>query len=66
MADVSTSGWDVVSITDLDTMNAIINADRLYPTEFSASDSFIGTEINLDGKWGSWKISNASKAMILC
>lgn len=58
MADVSTSGWDVVSITDLDTMNTIINADRLYPSEFSASDSVLGTTINLAGKWGAWKISN--------
>nr|WP_241390022.1 TULIP family P47-like protein [Serratia grimesii]ULG12689.1 hypothetical protein 348p1_00051 [Serratia grimesii] len=58
MTDVSTSGWDVVSITDLDTMNAIINADRLYPSEFSASDSVLGTQIDLNGTWGKWEISN--------
>lgn len=58
MADVSTSGWDVVSITDLDTMNAIINADKLYPASFSASDNFLGLEVDLAGKWGKWEISN--------
>ncbi|CAI2793751.1 Clostridium P-47 protein [Serratia grimesii] len=58
MTDVSINGWDVVSITDLDTMNAIINADRLYPSEFSASDSVLGTQIDLNGTWGKWEISN--------
>ncbi|WP_277973502.1 TULIP family P47-like protein [Pantoea agglomerans] len=58
MADVSTSGWDVVSITDLDTMNVIIHADKMYPPEFNASDSVLGTEIELAGKWGKWEISN--------
>ncbi len=28
MTDVSTSGWDVVSVTDPDTINEIINADK--------------------------------------
>lgn len=58
MTDISTAGWDVASITDLNTMNAIINTDRLYPPEFSASDSVLGTEIDLVGKWGKWEISN--------
>lgn len=58
MADISTSGWDVVSITDLDTMNTIINADRLYPSTFSASDIELGTQIDLAGTWGRWEISN--------
>lgn len=34
MTDISTSGWDVVSITDLDTINTIINTDKLYPPAF--------------------------------
>lgn len=58
MADVSTSGWDVVSVTDLDTINKFINTDKLYPTDFLASDSVLGTEVDLAGKWGLWKISN--------
>jgi hypothetical protein len=39
-------------------MNTIINADRLYPPEFSASDSVLGIPIDLAGKWGKWEISN--------
>jgi hypothetical protein len=69
MTDISTSGWDVVSITDLDTINTIINSDRAYPSEFSASDSILGTEININGKWGTWTVSgNASggKVNIRC
>lgn len=58
MADVSTSGWDVVSVTDLDTINKIINTDKLYPPDFSASDIVLGAEIELVGKWGLWEISN--------
>ncbi|WP_410529525.1 TULIP family P47-like protein [Serratia sp. AXJ-M] len=60
MTDISTSGWDVVSITDLDTMNAIVNSDGLYPSDFSASDSVLGAKIDLEGKWGKWDISNNS------
>ncbi len=58
MNDISTSGWDVVSVTDLDTINKIINTDRLYPSEFSASDSVLGTDVALAGEWGQWNISN--------
>lgn len=58
MTDISTSGWDVVNITDLDTINTIINTDRVYPSEFSVSDSILGTEININGKWGRWTVSS--------
>ncbi|WP_265260149.1 TULIP family P47-like protein [Serratia marcescens] len=65
MSDASTTGWDVVSVTDLDTMNAIINDDKLYPKVFSASDIVLGTKIDLVGEWGQWEISeNASGGKI--
>ncbi|CAI1890995.1 TULIP family P47-like protein [Serratia ficaria] len=65
MTDISTSGWDVVSITDLDTINKIINSDRLYPPDFLVNDSDAIGEINVTGKWGTWKVtSNASGAKV--
>lgn len=69
MSDISTSGWDVVSITDLETINSIINTGEHYPLEFSEKDKLLGVDIIINGKWGSWKVSsNASggRINILC
>lgn len=55
---VSGSGWDVVSITDLDTINKIINTDENHPVEFSVSDKILGTDIDVSGKWGVWLVTN--------
>lgn len=65
MTDVSTSGWDVVSVTDLDTINKIINTDKLYPADFSVADGEAGDDINVSGTWGEWTVtSNASGAKV--
>ncbi|EPY7114103.1 TULIP family P47-like protein [Klebsiella variicola] len=69
MTDVSTNGWDVVSITDLDTINKIINADKLYPSDFSQVDSDAGDDISISGKWGAWTVTNnasGAKVNIRC
>ncbi|MFJ3358454.1 TULIP family P47-like protein [Serratia liquefaciens] len=58
MTDVSTNGWDVFSVTDIETINKIINTDKLYPPLFSASDRVLGQEVKLAGKWGRWDVSN--------
>ncbi|WP_240987372.1 hypothetical protein [Erwinia piriflorinigrans] len=52
MYDISTSGWDVVSITDLDTINKIISNEKKHPTGFFVSDTILGEKILLNGKWG--------------
>lgn len=65
MSDVSTSGWDVVSITDLETINKIINTDKLYPDDFSQTDGDAGDDISISGKWGAWTVTgNASGAKV--
>jgi len=65
MTDISTSGWDVVSVTDLDTINKIINTDKLYPADFSVADGDAGDDVNVSGKWGAWTVtSNASGAKV--
>lgn len=65
VTDISTSGWDVVSITNLDTINKIINSRKRYPLEFKTNDNILGADINVNGEWGSWLItSNASGGKI--
>lgn len=67
MTDISTNNWDVVSITDLDTLNKIISNENLTPTTFSVDDK--EDDLSVAGKWGAWAVnSNASgaKVNILC
>ncbi|WP_226060681.1 TULIP family P47-like protein [Erwinia pyrifoliae] len=69
VSDISTSGWDVVSITNLDTINKIISSGSRYPSEFSINDTILGSKISINGKWGRWLLtSNASggKVNIKC
>jgi len=57
MTDISTSGWDVVSMTDINTVNAIINANRNYPENFAVVDENSGDIIRLDCRWGKWTVT---------
>lgn len=69
MSDISTSGWDVVSVTNLDTINKIINNEKLYPAEFSINDGDPTGEIIVTGKWGVWEVTNnasGTKVNIQC
>lgn len=58
VSDISTSGWDVVSITNLDTINKIISNGNRYPPEFSMNDNILGSKISVNGKWGRWLLTN--------
>lgn len=68
--DVSTNNWDVVSITDLDTLNKIINAQHdgsTHPDVFDGNDedSDLGITVSMSGSWGDWEVtSDASGAKI--
>lgn len=70
MTDISTNNWDVVSITDLDTLNKIINnpqEGRAYPDKFDGQDedSDDGLTVSMTGSWGNWTVtSNASGARV--
>lgn len=65
MTDISASGWDVVSITDLDTINKIISNEKKYPSGFLVSDTILGAKIQVNGKWGEWLLTrNASGGKI--
>ncbi|ELC6383297.1 TULIP family P47-like protein [Enterobacter hormaechei] len=70
MPDISTNNWDVVSITDLDTLNNIINSKqdgRAYPETFDGQDgdSDDGITVSMSGSWGDWTVtSNASGAKV--
>lgn len=69
MTDISTSGWDVVSITDLDTINTIINTTRRYPEDFLVEDENAGNKISVTGKWGAWMVtpdSSGAKVNMRC
>ncbi len=58
MASISTSGWDVVSVTDIDTMNKIINLEgkELYPSEFEESITIVNYDLKIVGKWDTWEM----------
>lgn len=61
MVDISAGGWDVVSITDLDTINKITSNEKSYPKYFSVSDTILGVIITINGRWGEWQLTqNAS------
>lgn len=70
MTDISTNNWDVVSITDLDTLNKIINSNQdgsAYPQTFQAldEDSELGITVGMTGSWGDWAVtSDASGAKV--
>lgn len=65
MTDISASGWDVVSITDLDTINKIISNEKKHPSGFLVSDTILGAKIQVNGKWGEWLLTgNASGGKI--
>ena len=69
MTDISTSGWDVVSITDLKTVNSIINTKRDYPSEFIIEDENSGDKIRIDCQWGTWTVTpdgSGSRVSIQC
>lgn len=58
MASISTSGWDVVSVTDIDTMNKIINLEgkELYPSEFAESITILNNVLKIVGEWDIWEM----------
>lgn len=58
MASISTSGWDVVSVTDIDTINKIINLEgkELYPSEFEESITIVNYDLKIVGKWDTWEM----------
>lgn len=58
MASISTSGWDVVSVTDIDTMNKIINLEgkELYPSEFAESITILNNVLKIVGEWDTWEM----------
>lgn len=63
MTDISTNNWDVVSITDLDTLNSIISTGGLTPADFSVDDA--EDAVSVSGTWGAWTVtSNASGAKV--
>ncbi|THD56999.1 hypothetical protein ERD95_00445 [Enterobacteriaceae bacterium ML5] len=70
MTDISTNNWDVVSITDLDALNKIINSTKdgkAYPKTFEGQDedSDDGLTVSMSGSWGDWTVtSDASGAKV--
>lgn len=58
MADVSTSGWDVVSVTDIETLNKVINEGDNHPKSFSDYITVVGNDLKVEGEWGDWSIAN--------
>ena len=70
MTDISTNNWDVVSITDLDTLNKIINSTqdgKAYPETFNGQDEDCddGLTVSMSGSWGDWTVtSDASGAKV--
>lgn len=68
MTDISTNNWDVVSITDLTTLNKMINSStdgEVYPKTFEAQDTGIGITASMAGTWGDWMVtSDASGAKV--
>lgn len=70
MTDISTNNWDVVSITDLDALNKIINSTKdgkAYPETFEGKDedSDDGLTVSMSGSWGDWTVtSDASGARV--
>jgi hypothetical protein len=70
MTDISTNNWDVVSITDFDTLNKIINSTqdgKAYPETFNGQDEDgdDGLTVSMSGSWGDWTVtSDASGAKV--
>lgn len=70
MTDISTNNWDVVSITDLETLNKIINSTQdgsSHPDKFDGQDEDhdIGITVSMSGSWGDWTVtSDASGAKV--
>ena len=58
MPSVSTSGWDVVSLTDIDTLNKIAGENHPYPDKFEQTTKIIGQQLKIEGRWGEWRIAN--------
>ncbi|MDE9553223.1 TULIP family P47-like protein [Xenorhabdus bovienii] len=58
MADISTSGWDVVNATDIETLNKIINKNNNYPDNFEQKIKIVGSDFKITGKWGEWVVIN--------
>ena len=63
MTDVSTNNWDVVSITDLETLNKIINNEQnanAHPNTFEGQDesSSLGITTSMNGQWGDWNVTS--------
>jgi len=67
MASISTSGWDVVSVTDIDTMNKVINSrvknylleeKEIFPSAFESTVKLLQDELKISGQWNKWEISN--------
>lgn len=58
MCDVSTLDWGAVSVTTLDTMNEIINADSTFPKKMDFVKEIAGMSVVLNGVLGDFVISN--------
>lgn len=57
MPSVSTIGWDVVNVTDIDTLNKITDENHTYPEKFTETYKFLGQELKIDGQWGEWRVA---------
>lgn len=74
MTDISTNNWDVVSITDLETLNKIINSTQdgmPRPDKFDGQDkdSDDGITVSMSGSWGDWAVTSdagGAKVNIRC
>ncbi|HGJ5867658.1 TULIP family P47-like protein [Arsenophonus nasoniae] len=58
MPSVSTIGWDVVSVTDINTLNKVVSENHPYPDKFAEAYKIIGQQLKIAGQWGEWRIAN--------